>query len=194
MGYKRLPSDQSVMMCQKSCLDALRSWGYPDNQKHVVDCFKSELTLIKASDHDAKVIDGVSDKFDVNDFSMLLLAKINGADVVTANRSIQDQAFINWAIAYCVHNVNIAIDYENTDIEGSLHDEQNDINLSWSSKQKCAPFSPERRNRKIKKKSATPNSLRKVSRNIRRFSPHATLENLRTEDPNAVMIDFSWSC
>ena len=174
VGYKRLPSDQSVMMCQKSCLDALRSWGYPDNQKHVVDCFKSELTLIKPSDHDAKVIDGVSDKFDVNDFSMLLLAKINGADVVTANRSIQDQAFINWAIAYCVHNVNIAIDYENTDIEGSLHDEQNDINLSWSSKQKCAPFSPERRNRKIKKKSATPNSLRKVSRNIRRFSPHAT--------------------
>ena len=121
---------------------------------------------------------------------MLLLAKINGADVVTANRSIQDQAFINWAIAYCVHNVNIAIDYENTDIEG-LHDEQNDINLSWSSKQKCAPFSPERRNRKIKRNQLHP-IHQKVSRNIRRFSPPPhPLENLRTEDPNAVMIDLA---
>ena len=176
LGYRRLPSDEAVMLCRRSLQEALKSWGHPrpEREEDVVANFKEGLKLIRPSDHDAKVIDGVSDKFDVNDFSMLLLANVSGADVVTANRSIQDQAFINWAIAYCVHNVTIAIDYENTDIEGSLHDEQNDINLSWSSKQKCAPFSPERRNRKIKKKSATPNSHRKVSGNIRRFSPHGT--------------------
>lgn len=192
--FKRLPSVDAVRSCHKKLLKELKKMGYPNvrddkSKEKIVTWFKRHLVL-HPDKNDPKIISGISDKFDVNDFSMVLEAKLMGAQVLTANNAIQDQVFIDWRIAYFVHDADIIIDnsdigyelnddlwYYHASLNSSIRKKIKRKSVSDASKSQASQkntLSPKTPTRKTQRFSKTPSSSRFKSKVDQHQSPYGT--------------------